>query len=110
MSKTALRCVSFKPIHRGSLRGFASITLDDLMMTIHGIGIHVHDNGSSWASPPAQPLVEGGALLKSGDGKLTYSPPLIEFRDRGVRNAWSQAVIRAVLEFDGRALDGGKAE
>src|SRR5215471_3225736 len=105
MSKATLRCVGFKPICRGSLRGFASIAFDDLKMVVHGIGIHVHENGSTWASPPAQALIRDGNAVKDDRGKVAYSPPLLEFRGPGVRQAWSDAVIRAVIEFDPHALE-----
>jgi len=36
--KTRLRCVGFKPVCRGSLRGFASTDFVDLRMTVRGIG------------------------------------------------------------------------
>src|SRR5215831_3312099 len=45
--KATLRCVGFKPVCRGTLRSFANIAFADLRMTVHGIGIHVHENGSS---------------------------------------------------------------
>jgi hypothetical protein len=43
--KAILCCVGLKPVCR--LRGFANIAFADLRMTVHGIGIHVHENGSS---------------------------------------------------------------
>lgn len=45
--KAILCCVGLKPVCRGTLRGFANIAFADLRMTVHGIGIHVHENGSS---------------------------------------------------------------
>lgn len=39
MGKATLRCVGFKPVHRGPLVGFASISYDDLKMIVHKIGI-----------------------------------------------------------------------
>lgn len=45
--KAILCCVGLKPVCRGTLRGFANIAFADLGMTVHGIGIQVHENGSS---------------------------------------------------------------
>jgi hypothetical protein len=68
MSKATLHCVGFKPVCRGSLRGFASIAFDNLKMVVHGISIHVA-NGASWASPPAQPLIREGQAVKDDRGR-----------------------------------------
>lgn len=86
--KANIRCVAFKPVCRGSLCGFAGIAFDDLMMTVHGIGIYAGENGTAWASPPAQPLVMGGTLLKGEAGEIVYSAPLVKFRSADVCKAW----------------------
>jgi hypothetical protein len=105
MSKASLRCVGFKPVCRGTLRGFASIAFDDLRMTAHGIGIHVHENGSSWASPPSQALIRNGTAIKDERGKVVYGPPLLEFGSGEIRRAWSDRVVAEVLKFDPHALE-----
>src|SRR5262245_12270625 len=98
-AKATLRCIAFKPVGRGSLRGFASVAFLDLKMTVHGIGIHVQ-NGASWASPPAQALIRNGSAIKDERGKVVYSPPLLEFSGAAVRRAWSDRVVQEVLRFD----------
>lgn len=103
-ANAVLRCVGFKPVCRGSLRGFASIAFVDLRMTIHGIGIHVQ-NGSSWAQAPVQAWIKDGNAVKDDRGKVVYSPPLLEFGSAEVRRAWSDRVVRAVVDFDPHALD-----
>jgi alkyl hydroperoxide reductase subunit AhpC len=100
-----MRCVGYRPYCSGSLRGFASIEFSDLGMVVHGITVHSHESGAAWASPPAQANNKSGVAVKDERGKVAYSPPLLEFRGAGVRRAWSDAVIRLVLAFDGRALD-----
>ena len=90
-AKATMRCVGYRPHRCGSLRGFASIEFPGLGMVVHGITVHSHESGAAWASPPA------------------VSPPLLEFRGAGIRRAWADAVIRAVLAFDGNALDPRKS-
>jgi hypothetical protein len=105
MSKAAVRCVGYKPVCRGSLRGFASIAFPELKMVVHGIGIHVHENGSSWASPPAQAFIRNGAAVTDDRGKVVYSPPLLEFMSKEILRAWSDRVVAEVLAFDPHALE-----
>jgi hypothetical protein len=102
--KANLRCVGYKPVCRGTLRGFASIAFTDLHMVVHEIAIH-EKNGKSWAQPPARPWLKDGVAVKGDNGKIIYSPPLIEFATPKVRWAWSDAVLRQVLAFDPRALE-----
>lgn len=63
---------------RGTLRGFASIAFVDLHMVVQEIAIH-EKNGKSWAQPPARPWLKDGVAVKGDNGKIIYSPPLIEF-------------------------------
>jgi hypothetical protein len=100
-----LCCVGLKPVCRGTLRGFANIAFADLRMTVHGIGIHVHENGSSWASPPSQALIRNGNPIKDERGKVVYSPPLLQFASSEIRRAWSDRVVAEVLKFDAHALE-----
>jgi hypothetical protein len=103
--KATLRCVGFKPVCRGTLRGFASIAFSDLRMTVHGIGIHAHENGSRWAAPPAQALLRNGIPIRDDKGKVVYSPPLLEFSSAAIRRAWSDRVVAEVLDYDPRAFE-----
>lgn len=82
--KTILCCVGLKPVCRATLRGFANIAFTDLRMTVHGNGIHVHENGSSRKARGldhknrnaedvlAQMRAGAGLLLDYSDGKPTW--------------------------------------
>jgi hypothetical protein len=107
--KSAIACVAFKPVCRGSLRGFASIAFIDLKMTVNGIGIPVHDNGSSWAQPPAQAWIKDGNAVRDDRSKVVYSPPLLEFGNAAVRRAWSNRVVEAVVAFDSQLSNAVRA-
>jgi len=81
--------------------------LDRLRLTIRGVAIH-EKGDARWAQLPAKPQVKDGALVKDpGTGKIQYTP-IMDFDGRAVRDAFSAAVINAVLERapEAFALDG----
>jgi len=103
--KLTLKCVDFRPLCKGGLRGFATIRVVEMCMTLSDIAVHVHGaSGRAWASPPARPWInKDGELVRNRDGKIQYAP-IVEFDGKPVRDAFSDAVIRAVLDFDADAL------
>ena len=104
MNKLTITCTRFRKIGRNTLRGFATVGLPELHLTIRDVAIHEHSNGSRWASLPAKPMLDsGGQTKRNAGGKIEYAT-ILEFEGRGVRDAFSQGVIRAVLEFDPNAL------
>jgi hypothetical protein len=101
--KLAITCESFHPLVRNTLRGFASITIHELKLTIHDIA--VHEKGESrWAQLPAKPQIRDGELVRDDAGKIQYWP-VLEFGSRAVRDAFSTRVIEALLEFAPGAFD-----
>lgn len=103
-SKLTLDCVEFKPVVRNSLRGFAKVRIAEMRMTIHDVAIHAKDGGR-WAQPPSKPMVgRDGVALKDDHGKTKYST-VIEFESKAVRDAFSHAVVAAVLERYPGALE-----
>ena len=99
MSKFTIECVGFTPYQRNTLRGFATIRLPELKLVIHDITIHQHDSGSRWASMPSKPLLDkSGVAKRTPAGKIEYTQ-LFEFEGRETRDAFSAAVVRAVLAF-----------
>jgi hypothetical protein len=96
MSKLTLVCKSFRPLEKNTLRGFAEIFVKDMALTIKDVALH-QKNTSRWAALPAKPMLKDGTVLKDGDGKVQYVP-VLEFSSRDVSNAFSAAVIEAVLK------------
>ena len=99
-----MRLVSWKSLVKGSLRGFATIELP--------IGLRIIDvpvlvsNGKAWASLPSKPqLVDGRQKL---DGKPLYAP-MLEWRDKALRDRFSDRVIELVRAEYLDALDDGEA-
>ena len=71
----------------------------------------MHEKGEArWAQLPAKPQLKDGAQVKDATGKAQYIN-IMEFDGREVRDAFSRAVVQAVLERAPEAfdLDGEKA-
>jgi hypothetical protein len=103
--KLTITCTDFRPLRRNTLRGFATVRIDELKLSLHDVAIHQHDNGSRWVSLPAKPMVDSAGVAKrTSDGKLEYVK-LFSFDSRAVSDAFSTAVIAALLERDKRAFD-----
>jgi hypothetical protein len=96
MSKLSVTCHDFTSYRRNTLFGFATIKISELQLEIRDIAIH-QKGESRWAQLPAKPQVKDGALVKNGDGKIQYWP-IMDFTSRAVRDAFSHAVIDALLE------------
>jgi hypothetical protein len=97
----SIECEEFKPVVRNTLRGFATIKVPDIRMRVKDVAIHVK-NGSQWAALPAKPQIRDGQVITK-DGKAQYVP-ILEFTDRNTGDAFSRAVIDAVLRAHPQAL------
>jgi hypothetical protein len=98
-----ISCRGFRPLCRNTLRGFAEIRIDELCLTIRDIAIH--ERGSArWVQLPAKPQLRDGELVHDSDGKIQYFH-LMSFDSRAVSDAFSAAVIRALLEFAPAAFE-----
>jgi hypothetical protein len=103
MGKLTLECVEFRPLQRNTLAGFAAIRIPAMRLTI--LDVALHTNGEArWAQLPSKAQLRDGMLVRNEQGKTQYVP-VLEFDTPGVRNAFSQAVVRAVVEHDPQAFD-----
>jgi hypothetical protein len=94
--KIGVECVEFKPMERGTLRGFATVRIPSMRLTIKDVAVHDKD-GRQWAQLPAKPQLDRDRQLVMKDGKVQYVPILL-FDSREVSDAFSAAVLRAVGE------------
>jgi hypothetical protein len=103
-TKLTVQCLAWRPLAKpkGTLLGFCSIRVAELRLALHDVAVH-RKNDALWAQLPARPWVEAGVLVKNEAGKIQYSP-IAEFDGREVRDAFSRAVVEAVLRFDPNAL------
>jgi hypothetical protein len=105
LAKLTVTCLSFKPLRRGTLRGFADIRIAELRLDIKDIAIH-QKGESRWAALPARPMLDkNGAVIRDRQtGKIQYAN-IFEFDSRDVRDAFSHAVVAAVLALVPEAFD-----
>jgi hypothetical protein len=97
-------CGEFKPMVRNTLRGFATITIEDIHLTVKDVAIHEKDN-SRWAQLPSRPMLNrDGAALRDDTGKVKYVG-ILDFDGRDTRDRFSAAVIAAVLDAEPHAFD-----
>ena len=102
--KFTVTVIDFHPLQRNTLRGFATVHIDELKLTIHDVAVHQHDNGKRWIGLPAKPIIDrDGNPKRSIDGKIEYAR-LFAFDTRAVSDAFAGAVIKALLEYDETAL------
>jgi hypothetical protein len=86
--------LSWKPLQRNSLRGFAAIRLGRALK-IADVAVHC-SHGKRWTQLPSKPMIDGaGAAVRDDKGKIRYVP-LLEWLDKDAADKFSQAVIEAV--------------
>jgi hypothetical protein len=97
VAKFTITCVAFKPVTRNTLRGFATIRVGELRMEIRELEVHEHENGARWVVPAGRPMIDkDGVALREPNGRIKYLN-LFEFTDQTTRDAFSRAVIDALL-------------
>ena len=75
--------------------GKLTVTCLELSLIVDDVAVH-ETGARRWAQLPARPWVRDGALVLDR-GKIQYSPTF-RFERREVADAFSAAVIRAVLD------------
>jgi hypothetical protein len=105
LAKLTVTCLSFKPLRKNTLRGFADIRIAELRLDIKDIAVHAK-GGGRWAALPARPMIDkDGAVIRDRQtGKIAYAN-IFEFTDRETRDAFSRAVVEAVSKLVPEAFD-----
>jgi hypothetical protein len=86
----------WKPVVKGSLRGFAKVRLPSGMV-LNEVTVLVA-NGTAWASPPGKPMLgRDGNVMRDEAGKPRYSP-IVTFSSKELRNRFSDGIIEALLQ------------
>src|SRR5262249_34945054 len=94
----------FRPLRRDTLVGFAIISIVEPKLEIPDVAIH-QKGASRWPQLAAKPQTKAGTLVKDALSGKGQHVTILEFADRAVREAFSQAVIRAVLEHAPHVFD-----
>jgi hypothetical protein len=104
MTKQAIKCTAWKAVERNTLRGFASIYIPAVRLTIHDVSVHKKGE-SRWAQCPSKPQLDKNhnTIRDNITRKPKYSP-ILEWDNAKVREAFSEAVCRAVEEYDHNAF------
>ena len=93
--KFRVECLTWKSFERNTLRGFATIRICPLQLTIEGVAIH-EKNGRRWAQLPARPQIDTDRnLIREPNGKVRYTK-ILSFDDRRVADAFSAVAVKAV--------------
>lgn len=103
MAQTQISVTDWKPMTRGTLRGFVTVSMPSgLILREVSIG---QSHGRAWAMPPSKPMIDrNGCVMLDDAGKKRYSP-LFEFASAEIRHRWSEAVVAALLAAHPEALD-----
>jgi hypothetical protein len=99
-----LRLRGWRPLHKNSLRGFATVEVLPLGLTIQDIAVNV-SHGKPWASLPRKPALDRDGRQVAVDGKKQYATLLV-WNDRGMRDRFSAAVVQLVRARHPEAFDG----
>jgi hypothetical protein len=87
----------FKPVDRNSLKGFATVRIAELQLSIADVAVHQRD-GTRWAALPSKPYIKDGTLVIGEKGKPTYLQ-VFTWDSRPVADAFSSAVWLALDNF-----------
>jgi hypothetical protein len=101
--KTTIVCDDWRALRRNTLQGFAAITIQELRLSIKDIAIH-EKNHRRWAQLPARPQIKDGKAVTDADGKVQYFP-VMAFEGRAIADAFSNAVIAAILRSEPHAFE-----
>jgi hypothetical protein len=97
-----MRLLSFKPVARGALRGFANVELP-IGLTITDCPVCV-SHGKAWASLPSKPVLDRDGKHVEVSGKRQYAA-ILAWKDREVADRWSGAVVAMVRTAHPEALE-----
>lgn len=100
-AKSVLEELGFRPLARNTLRGFATAYVAQMRLAIRDVAIH-QKGDQRWAQLPSRP--HGQGRPRDPQRRQDRHATLFEFDDRPTRDAFSAAVIAAVLERDPAAL------
>lgn len=90
----SLSISDWRPVRRGALVGFIDAHLPTL--TLRGCSVF-ESNSRRWALPAGKPTLDkNGIAQRDHAGKLIYQP-VVSFPTKAVHDAFSQAVIAALL-------------
>jgi hypothetical protein len=100
-AQPGIRLLSWKPIVKGALRGFATIELPN-GLTVVDCPVLLGPNGA-WAACPSKPVLDNEGKHFKADGKPQYTP-ILQWRTRDLARRFSDEVVALVRAADPDAL------
>lgn len=98
--KLSVEIVEFKSMERATLRGFASIRIPAMCLTIRDCTVN-ESNGRRWVGLPGKAQIDREGQTIRRDGKIQYSA-VCQFDSKEVSDAFSAAVLDALDRHQGR--------
>jgi hypothetical protein len=98
-----LRLIAWRPMVKGSLRGFASVELLPTGLQIIDCPVHV-SNGRPWAGLPSKAQIADGRQRIDARGKALYTA-VLQWRDPELRDRFSGAVVALIRRHHPGALE-----
>ncbi len=93
-AKLIVEIAEFKAMDRGSLRGFVSVRIPAMRLTIRDCTVN-ESSGRRWVGLPGKAQIDGNRELVRRDGKVQYTPTCA-FDSKEVGDAFSVAVLAAL--------------
>ena len=92
--KLQVEIAEFKRMDRGSLRGFVTVRIPAMRLSIRDCTVN-ESNGRRWVGLPGKAQIGSDRELIKRDGKIQYSP-VCAFDSKDVGDAFSAAVLAAL--------------
>jgi hypothetical protein len=97
------RLLDFKPVHKGSLRGFASVKLPNGLV-VNDVAIS-ESHGKQWALLPSKAMIDrDGNLMRDAGGRIRYSP-IVQWGTSDLRDEFSRRLVALVRSEFPSAFD-----
>ena len=100
-----MRLVSFKPLVKAALRGFATVQLP-IGLTIEDCPVFIGRNGV-WATLPAKAVLDREGRQVRADGKPQFAA-LLKWRSRELADKFSASLIELVRQQHPDAFGDGR--
>jgi hypothetical protein len=95
-NKLTVSCTDWRPLHRHTLRGFITIHIAEMRLSIRDIVVHEKE-GRRWVQLPSRPQLDRNQqLVRDQAGKVQYAT-LMTWDSRDVSDAFSARVVEALL-------------
>jgi hypothetical protein len=97
-----MRLISFRPVVKGSLRGFCNVELPSGLV-LKDVSVFVA-RGKAWAALPARPVIDSDGRHHVINDKRQYAAA-VQWRNRDLNDRWSAAVVELIRAKHPDALD-----